>query len=82
MATDNNRAPRAEDQMNIDDTVILRDLPVGTRVKLRNGAIAEVTANPQDGAWIFIRVVESPGDPSKADTEDMVFCTEVIAVVH
>ena len=82
MATDNTRPPRAEDQMNIDDTVILRDLPVGTRVKLRGGATAEVTANPQDGAWIFVRFVESPGDPSKADTEDMVFCTEVIGVVN
>jgi hypothetical protein len=73
--------PRAEDQMNVNDTVILRDLPVGTRVKLRNGAIGEVTGNPQDGAWIFLRYVESPKDPDKVGTEDMAFCTEVIAVV-
>jgi hypothetical protein len=76
-----NNIPKAEDQMNINDTVILRELPVGTKVKLRGGAIAEVTANPQDGAWIFVRYLESPGDPSKVDSEDMAFCTEVIAVV-
>jgi hypothetical protein len=76
-----NNVPKAEDQMNINDTVILRELPVGTKVKLRGGAIAEVTANPQDGAWIFVRYLESPGDPSKVDSEDMAFCTEVIAVV-
>jgi hypothetical protein len=72
---------KAEDEMNINDTVILRDLPVGSKVKLRGGAIAEVTANPQDGAWIFIRYVESPNDPSKVNAEEMAFCTEVIAVV-
>jgi hypothetical protein len=73
--------PRAEDQMNVNDTVILRDLPVGAKVRLRNGAIGEITGNPQDGAWIFLRYVESPTDPAKIGTEDMAFCTEVIAVV-
>jgi hypothetical protein len=76
-----NEAPKAEDQMNINDTVILRELPVGTKVKLRDGAVAEITANPQDGAWVFVRYLESPKDPSKVDSEDMAFCTEVIAVV-
>jgi biphenyl 2,3-dioxygenase subunit beta len=75
-----NTAPRAEDEMNIDDTVILRDLPVGARVKLRNGAIGEVTANPTDGAWVFLRYLESP-DPSQVGTESNAFATEVIGVV-
>jgi hypothetical protein len=78
--TDGNTPPRAEDQMNIDDTVILRDLAVGTVVRLRGGATAEITANPQDGAWIFIRFLQDPKDPTKAGTEDMAFCTEVIGV--
>jgi hypothetical protein len=73
--------PRAEDQMRIDDTVILRDIPVGARIRLRSGAIGEVTGNPQDGAWVFLRYVEVPGDPSRVDTEDMVFCTDVTAVL-
>jgi hypothetical protein len=67
--------------MNVNDTVILRDLAVGTRIKLRSGAIGEITGNPQDGAWVFLRYVESPTDPDKVGTEDMAFCTEVIAVV-
>ena len=74
-------APRAEDQMNVNDTVILRDLPVGAKVKLRSGAVGEITGNPQDGAWIFLRYLESPKDPEKVGTEDMAFCTEVVAVV-
>ena len=39
----------SKDISNINDTVGLRDLPEGTKVRLRNGAIAEVTANPRDG---------------------------------
>jgi hypothetical protein len=78
--TDGNTAPRAEDQMNINDTVILRGLAVGTVVRLRGGATAEITGNPQDGAWIFVRFLHDPKDPAKAGTEEMAFCTEVIGV--
>lgn len=76
------KPPKAEDEMNINDTVILRELPVGAKVKLRSGALAEITANPQDGAWVFIRLLESPKDPSKVGEEEMAFCTEVIGVLE
>jgi hypothetical protein len=74
-------APRAEDQISVNDAVMLSDLAEGTKVRLRSGAIAEVTANPRDGGWIFIRVLEHPSDPSKIGEEDMAFCTDVISVV-
>jgi 3-phenylpropionate/cinnamic acid dioxygenase small subunit len=78
---EHNQVPVAEQEMNINDTVILRDVPVGAKVKLRNGAIGEVTANPGDGAWVFFRYVESP-DPAQVGTEGNAFATEVIAVVE
>jgi hypothetical protein len=61
--------------------VIFRELPVGARVKRTDGAILEVTGNPGDGAWLLIRVVEDPNDASKVGQEDMVFFTDVEAVV-
>ena len=61
--------------------LIYRDLPVGARVKHRDGAILEVTGNPRDGAWLLVRVVEDPNDPSRVGEEDMVFFTDVEAVV-
>jgi hypothetical protein len=61
--------------------IIYRDLPVGARVKRRDGAILEVTGNPGDGAWLLVRVVEDPNDPSRVGEEDMVFFTDVEAVV-
>ena len=61
--------------------LIYRDLPVGARVKHRDGAILEVTGNPRDGAWLLVRVVEDPNEPSRVGEEDMVFFTDVEAVV-
>src|SRR5207248_4877074 len=57
-------------------------LPVGARVKHRDGAILEVTGNPRDGAWLLVRIVEDPHDPSRVGQEDMVFFTDVEAVVY
>ena len=37
-----------------DDFVSLQEVPEGTKVKLADGVIAEVTANPRDGGWLFI----------------------------
>ena len=44
------------------------------------GATAEVTANPKDGAWLFIRFLTNPDDPSLVGTEDMVFATDVVGL--
>jgi hypothetical protein len=61
-----------------DDGVAFRDLPEGTVVRLRDGSAAEVTANPRDGAWLFVRIVEAGPGPAQVGTEEMVFCADVI----
>jgi hypothetical protein len=61
--------------------LIYRDLPVGARVRRKDGAILEVTGNPRDGAWLLVRVVEDPNEPSSVGQEDMVFFTDVEAVL-
>ena len=70
----------ADELINVNNTVIITNLPEGQRVRLRDGAVAEVTANPRDGGWIFIRYVESPEDPSLVGTEDMAFATDVVGI--
>jgi hypothetical protein len=62
-------------------SLVYRDLPVGARVKRKDGAILEVTGNPRDGAWLLVRVVEDPNEPARVGQEDMVFFTDVVAVV-
>jgi hypothetical protein len=72
---------RAVDQTSITDSMMIQDLPEGYKVRLRTGEVAEVTQNPRDGAWIFIRYLESPNDPSLVGTEGMAFCTDVLGVL-
>jgi len=71
---------RAEDLINVNNTVIVNALPDGQVIKLRDGSTAEVTANPKDGAWLFIRFLTNPDDPSLVGTEDMVFATDVVGL--
>jgi hypothetical protein len=70
-----------EGETNVGDAVLIQDLPVGTRVRLRNGVIAEVTANPHDGSWVFIRYIGSPKGPETIGGEDIAFRSDVLAVV-
>ena len=72
---------RGSDLESSNAALIYRDLPVGARVKRKDGALLEVTGNPRDGAWLLVRVVEDPNDPASVGQEDMVFFTDVEAVV-
>ena len=73
---------KGEDLINVNNTVILTNLPVGQRVKLRDGSVAEVVANPRDGGWIRARCVVPADGAAPAGTEEMVFATDVVGVVE
>jgi hypothetical protein len=64
-----------------NDAVMITDLAEGTHVRLRNGQVVEITANPRDGGWIFVKVIESEKDPSLVGNDDMAFCIDVVDVV-
>lgn len=53
-----------------------------TKIRLTNGATAQVVSNPRDGVWVFARYLSSPGDPSLVGTEDMVFAQDILQVVE
>ena len=53
------------------------NLPEGTKVNLVNGAVAEITQNPHDGAYVMLRFLEHSQDPSKVGQEELVFFNEV-----
>lgn len=63
-----------------NDAVLIRDLPEGTQVRLRNGQVVEITANPRDGGWLFVKILESD-DSTQVGNDDMAFCVDVIDVV-
>ena len=71
----------SQDLQGNNAAVIYRELPVGAKVRRKDGAILEVTGNPGDGAWLLVRVVEAPHDPASVGQEDMIFFTDVESVV-
>jgi hypothetical protein len=75
-------APKPVDQFSINDALMVQDLPEGIKVKLRNGATAEVTANPRDGGWLFVRYLEFADEPSLVGTDQMAFCTDVVSIIQ
>ena len=60
---------------------LLREVPVGTRLVLKNRALVEIVGNPGDGAWVEVRYLEvppetAPGGPAVGATE-WVFINDV-----
>jgi hypothetical protein len=64
----------------MSDPVNIRDLAVGTRVKLSTGAEVEIVDNPKDGVWLFARYLSSAGDPTMVGSEEMIFAQDVVEI--
>jgi hypothetical protein len=54
---------------------------VGTRLKLEDGVVAEVTENMEDGQWLQVRYLESPGRPDEVGTTELCHAQDVIKVL-
>ena len=64
----------------MSDPINIRDLAVGTRVKLSTGAEVEIVDNPKDGVWLFARYLSSAGDPAMVGSEEMIFAQDVVGI--
>jgi len=70
-------------QYRVPRTVVnVLSLEPGTRLRLVRDAIAEVVANPQDGVWLLLRYLASPGNPDQVGAEEMVFAEDVLEIVE
>ena len=56
-------------------------IKVGTRLKLQEGVIAEVTENMEDGQWLQVRYLESPGRPDEVGATELCHAQDVIKVL-
>lgn len=56
-------------------------IKVGTRLKLRDGLVAEVTENMEDGQWLQVRYLESPGRPTDVGAVELCHAQDVVAVL-
>jgi hypothetical protein len=79
MVQSGNSGSSVPDLQSSQAAYAFRDLPVGLKVKMTNGAVGEIIGNPADGAWLLIKYVEHP-EPSQVGQEDMVFFVDVDSV--
>ena len=64
-----------------EGSVVFRTLPEGLSVQLADGATGEIIGNPGDGAYLLLRILESPDQPSRVGDEEYVFFGDVQKVV-
>jgi hypothetical protein len=57
-------------------------IKVGTRLKLQEGVVAEVVENMEDGQWLQVRYLESPGRPGEVGTVELCHAQDVIRVIE
>ena len=70
-------ASKEYDLSGPNGAVVFRDLPEGLKVRLTNGALGEITGNPHDGAYLLVRILENPADPSRVGNDELVFFNDV-----
>jgi len=54
---------------------------VGTRLKLADGVVAEVTENMEDGQWLQVRYLESPGRPAEVGAVELCHAQDIIKIL-
>jgi len=57
--------------------VFIRDMPEGTKLKLTDGSIVEITANARNGGYVLARYLENSAEPELVGTEEWVFFGDV-----
>jgi hypothetical protein len=54
---------------------------VGTKLRLQEGIVAEVTENMDDGQWLQVRYLESPGRPAEVGTVELCHAQDIIRIL-
>ena len=62
----------------MSDYIDVRTLKAGTRLKLVDDSLVELTQNPEDGYWILGRYLTSPQEPSRVGKEEMVLWSDIV----
>ena len=61
--------------------VNIRDVDEGRTVRLHNGDLGIVTANPKDGYWLEVQLLVGSDLPIEGDEREMVFVDEIAEVI-
>jgi hypothetical protein len=67
--------------------IAIQHLLPGTRIRLLDGAIAEIRENPRDGTWVIARRLSPQGEPSgdspggAAEPDDLVHVDDIAEII-
>jgi hypothetical protein len=56
-------------------------IKVGERLQLREGIVAEVLENMEDGMWLQVRYLAFPGQPNQVGTEELCHAQDIVKVL-
>ena len=56
---------------------LLREVPLGVKLLLKDKSIVEIIGNPGDGGWVQVRYLETSADDATVGDEEWVFYTDV-----
>jgi len=56
------------------------DVKVGTRLALREGIVAEVVENMEDGMWLQVRYLEVPKSPEEVGAIELCHAQDIVSV--
>jgi hypothetical protein len=56
-------------------------IAAGTKLKLQKGVVAEVTENMEDGQWLQVRYLESPGRPAEIGTVELCHAQDIVKIL-
>jgi hypothetical protein len=59
--------------------IAIQHLKPGTRIRLADGALAEIRENPHDGTWVIARRVSPEGEAGESD--DLVHVDDIAEVI-
>jgi hypothetical protein len=59
----------------------LTAIKVGAKLKLQEGVVAEVTENMDDGQWLQVRYLESPGRPAEVGAVELCHAQDIIKIL-
>jgi hypothetical protein len=53
----------------------------GERIRLREGIVAEVLENMEDGMWLQVRYLEVPKSPDEVGTSELCHAQDILEVL-
>jgi hypothetical protein len=71
--------PRAERRRGSPEAmgIEIRTVPAGTRLRLADDSVVEVSTNPEDGYWLLCQYLESPSDPGRVGSQEMILWSDI-----